>query len=413
MTKRLLAHVLAFLLVFAPTIALANGPGTVVFPTTQPYGVTFNGTAWSSTGAIVDYNNPANGATVAGGSLQVTVQNAPTVNLGTLNGVALDTSVNGLLVGQGSTTSGQSGPLAQGAVTTANPSYTTATTRPLSLDTNGGLRVSIIAGAGSGGTAAADEATFTQGTTNYTPAGCFFNSSVTSLTSGQGGAFQCTADRQLFVNLGKVGGNAVATAASGIAKVGLTDGTGNAITSTSSALDVNLKSSGATVNVGTHTATQALYAAGTNGFTTTPFSVLTTELNALASAGVATSSVNGTSGKFSQSSTGNALFGRCWVTLGAALGGTAVAGANFSIWFLTSTDGGTTFESATVSPPPRSPDIIIPVGASNYGASAVLMSPPRQNLWAETVKIVFQNNTGQAMGASGNIMTCGPEATTQ
>src|SRR5882724_7619171 len=40
----------------------------------------------------------------------------------------------------------------------------------------------------------------------------------------------------------KINGAAVATAASGIAKVGLTDGSGNAITSTSSALDINLKS---------------------------------------------------------------------------------------------------------------------------------------------------------------------------
>lgn len=167
------------------------------------------------------------------------------------------------------------------------------------------------------------------------------------------------------------------------------------------------------INVGTHTSTVIQAAAGTNGFTQAPFSVLTTELNALASAGVATSSVNGTSGKFNQTNTGNNLFGRCWVTLGAALGGTAVAGANLSIWFLTSTDGGTTFESQTISPPPRAPDIIIPVGASNYGANAVLMSSPRVNLWMETVKLVLQNNTGQALGASGNIMTCAGESVQQ
>jgi hypothetical protein len=65
------------------------------------------------------------------------------VNLGTLNGVALDTSVNGLLVAQASTTSGQKGPLVQGAVTTAAPTYTTAQTDPLSLTTSGALRVDI------------------------------------------------------------------------------------------------------------------------------------------------------------------------------------------------------------------------------------------------------------------------------
>jgi hypothetical protein len=43
---------------------------------------------------------------------------------------------------QGSTTSGQTGTLAEAAVTTANPVYTTGQTAPLSLVTNGGLRVS-------------------------------------------------------------------------------------------------------------------------------------------------------------------------------------------------------------------------------------------------------------------------------
>ena len=42
---------------------------------------------------------------------------------------------------QGSTTSGQVGPLIQGAVSTSNPSYTNAQTSPLSLTTDGKLRV--------------------------------------------------------------------------------------------------------------------------------------------------------------------------------------------------------------------------------------------------------------------------------
>lgn len=42
---------------------------------------------------------------------------------------------------QGSTTSGQNGVLIQGAVTTSAPTYTTGQTSPLSLDTNGNLRV--------------------------------------------------------------------------------------------------------------------------------------------------------------------------------------------------------------------------------------------------------------------------------
>ena len=49
---------------------------------------------------------------------------------------------------QGSSTSGQSGPLTQGAVTTAAPSYTTAQTSPLSLTTGGGLRGDVASYAG-------------------------------------------------------------------------------------------------------------------------------------------------------------------------------------------------------------------------------------------------------------------------
>jgi hypothetical protein len=44
---------------------------------------------------------------------------------------------------QGSTTSGQTGSLVMGAVTTAAPSYTTAQTNALSLDTAGNLRVNV------------------------------------------------------------------------------------------------------------------------------------------------------------------------------------------------------------------------------------------------------------------------------
>jgi hypothetical protein len=74
------------------------------------------------------------------GSWTVTANAGTNLNTSLL---ALDTSVNGLLVSQGSTTSGQSGPLAQTATTTNAPTYTTAKTNPLSTDTSGLLRVSL------------------------------------------------------------------------------------------------------------------------------------------------------------------------------------------------------------------------------------------------------------------------------
>jgi len=53
------------------------------------------------------------------------------------------TNTNSLILAQGSTTSGQTGNLSMGAVTTAAPTYTTGQTDPLSLDTSGNLRVTV------------------------------------------------------------------------------------------------------------------------------------------------------------------------------------------------------------------------------------------------------------------------------
>lgn len=90
---------------------------------------------------------PVSGTVTANaGSGTFTVSGTVTANAGTnlnTSALALDTSVNGLLLSQGSTTSGQKGPLGQGAVTTNAPSYTTAQTDPLSLDTSGNLRISL------------------------------------------------------------------------------------------------------------------------------------------------------------------------------------------------------------------------------------------------------------------------------
>jgi hypothetical protein len=85
--------------------------------------------------------NTSGGLRVDGSGVTQPVSGTVTANIGTTNGLALDTSVNGLLLSQGSTTSGEKGPLAMGAVTTSAPSYTTAQSSPLSLNTSGGLRV--------------------------------------------------------------------------------------------------------------------------------------------------------------------------------------------------------------------------------------------------------------------------------
>lgn len=88
---------------------------------------------------------------VDGSATTQPISGTVTANAGTnLNTslLALDTSVNGIIVTQGSTTSGEKGPLIQGAVTTSNPTYTTAQTSPLSLNTSGELRTTNAASRG-------------------------------------------------------------------------------------------------------------------------------------------------------------------------------------------------------------------------------------------------------------------------
>lgn len=121
------------------------------FPATQP----ISGTVTANQGTspwVVSGTITANAGT---GTFQTNVTNASipvtqsglwsvTANAGTnlnTSALALDTSVNGLLLAQGSTTSGEKGPLVLGAVTTSSPSYATAQTSPFSLTTAGALRV--------------------------------------------------------------------------------------------------------------------------------------------------------------------------------------------------------------------------------------------------------------------------------
>jgi hypothetical protein len=72
----------------------------------------------------------------------------------------------------------------------------------------GYLKVSIKEGAGSGGTAAQDSATFTPTTTSYTPIGGERDDvSPATLAEGQGGAARITTNRALHVNLRDASGN--------------------------------------------------------------------------------------------------------------------------------------------------------------------------------------------------------------
>lgn len=108
---------------------------------------------------------------IASDQSTVPVSGTVTANIGTSGSLALDASVTGLQVSQGSTTSGQKGGLVLGAVTTAAPSYTTAQSSPLSLTTAGALRTDASATTqpvSVGGVPAADKARNDYTSTNVT-----------------------------------------------------------------------------------------------------------------------------------------------------------------------------------------------------------------------------------------------------
>ena len=95
------------------------------------------------------------------------------------------------------------GNLALGQFQTSPGAITTGNMAPLQVDANGNLRVNIMAGAGSGGTAVVDASTFTEGATSLTPIGGVFKTSQTALTNGQAGVVALSAAREMNT-LGKV-----------------------------------------------------------------------------------------------------------------------------------------------------------------------------------------------------------------
>ena len=96
------------------------------------------------------------------------------------------------------------GPVAVKALDTATGALT-----DVGDNTNHAIRVNIIAGAGSGGTAIADNAAFTQGTTQETPAGCLYNTSYANATTGHVTIPRCTITGDLYSNIDAVGGSAI------------------------------------------------------------------------------------------------------------------------------------------------------------------------------------------------------------
>jgi len=80
-------------------------------------------------------------------------------------------------------------------------------------EANDAIRVNIVAGAGSGGTAQADKSSFVEGTTSFTPVGGVFNETITAdPTEDQAAAARITAKRAIHANLRNNSGAEVGTA---------------------------------------------------------------------------------------------------------------------------------------------------------------------------------------------------------
>ena len=148
-----------------------------------------------------------------------------------------------------------------------------------------------------------------------------------------------------------------------------------------------------------------LYDPGTsnNGLIVSALTIMSTELNSLTNGSVIVSSVAGSSGIISNSSTGQGIWGTVVFTAGTA-GATCAAGANIAGWFLTSVDG-STFEP-TAAVPARAPDFIVPLPATTLNAT---YDSQLTRIPALKFKVIAQNNCGASgtLASSGNTLALG------
>ena len=77
-------------------------------------------------------------------------------------------------------------------------------------------------------------------------------------------------------------------------------------------------------------------------------------------------------------------------------------------WYITSPDGGSSFEK-NANPPARNPDFVIPFLASAYATNDLIFAQSGLvRLWAPSTKILITQNTGVTLPASGNLLVCSP-----
>lgn len=159
-------------------------------------------------GTLASVNN----GTVDGGTLRVTIASNSTGQIA-ITGAALTSLqlIDDTVLAIGSTTSGQVGGLIMGAVTTAAPTYTTAQTHPLSLATDGSLRVagSVSCSNCSGsGASDVDDSSFTIATDSVAPAGFLLDDTTPdSVDEGDVGLARMSANRVQYQMIRDAAGN--------------------------------------------------------------------------------------------------------------------------------------------------------------------------------------------------------------
>lgn len=220
--------------------------------------VAVTGTFWQTTQPVSLASLPA---LPTGGNTVGAVNQAGTWNVGITGTPAFALSGNASVVGTASDNTADSTaklPVLAAVANSAAPTYTAGNQVPLSTDTGGNLRtVCSNCSGGSGGTAQSDAGSFTQGSSSFTPVGGEYNSSPTSLSSGQAGAALMTATRHLDVAVADAlpaGGNTIgAVTAAGTFPV---SGTVNANIGTTNGLALDATVSSLQVAQGSTTAGQ-------------------------------------------------------------------------------------------------------------------------------------------------------------
>lgn len=98
-----------------------------------------------------------------------------------------------------------------GAVIIKGVDTSTFATTDVGDNTNHAIRVNIVAGAGSGGTAMTDNSAFTQGSTSTTPASGLFKAAYSAATDGRVTIWRMNSTGSGYVNLDTIGNTSVVT----------------------------------------------------------------------------------------------------------------------------------------------------------------------------------------------------------